>query len=70
MLKVGGRLLIANFLHCCHGRGYLDAFMDWHLNYRSAGELRNLFPEKLRALVQISTDPHENVAYAVLTRTA
>jgi len=67
-LKPGGRLLIANFLPNCYGRGYLSAFMDWHLKYRSVDELRNLFPEKLRADVSITKDPHENVAYADLSR--
>lgn len=68
MLKPGGRLLIANFLQSSYGRGYLEAFMDWHLNYRSEYDLRSLFPEPLHSLVKISTDPHENVAYAVVTR--
>ena len=70
MLKSGGRLLIANFLPSSYGRGYLETFMDWRLNYRSADELRNLFPEEIRPGVHISTDPHSNVAYAVATRIA
>jgi len=44
--------------------------MDWRLNYRSKDELRDLFPEEIRATVQISTDPHANVAYAVANRDA
>ena len=70
MLKPGGRLLVANFLNSSFGRGYLEAFMDWRLNYRSEYDLRSLFPERLHSQVKISTDPHENVAYAVVTRTA
>jgi extracellular factor (EF) 3-hydroxypalmitic acid methyl ester biosynthesis protein len=70
MLKPGGRLLVANFLQSSFGRGYLEAFMDWRLNYRSEYDLRSLFPERLHSSVKISTDPHENVAYAVATRTA
>ncbi len=68
MLRSGGRLLIANFLPSCYGRGYMDTIMDWRLKYRSVEELRNLFPEDIRARVQLSTDPHDNVAYAVVTR--
>jgi extracellular factor (EF) 3-hydroxypalmitic acid methyl ester biosynthesis protein len=68
MLKPGGRLLIGNFLHSSYGRGYLEAFMDWRLNYRSEAELKNLVPENLRPLVKFTTDPHENVAYAHITR--
>jgi len=69
-LKPGGRLLIANFLPTCYGRGYLSAFMDWHLKYRTVDELRNLFPDKLREDVTVLTDPHGNVAYADLVRKA
>jgi extracellular factor (EF) 3-hydroxypalmitic acid methyl ester biosynthesis protein len=69
MLRPGGRLLIANFLHSSYGRGYLEVFMDWRLNYRSEAELIDLLPENLRPLVRITTDPHENVAYAHITRT-
>jgi extracellular factor (EF) 3-hydroxypalmitic acid methyl ester biosynthesis protein len=70
MLKPGGRLLVANFLQSSFGRGYLEAFMDWRLNYRSEYDLRSLFPEQLHSFVKISTDPHENVGYAVVTRPA
>jgi len=70
MLKPGGRLLVANFLPNCYGRGYLSAFMDWHLKYRTTQELRSLFPAELRADVTIARDPHENVAYADVTRKA
>jgi extracellular factor (EF) 3-hydroxypalmitic acid methyl ester biosynthesis protein len=68
MLEPGGRLLIANFVPTCSGRGYLSSFMDWHLKYRSPHALRDLFAEELREHVALSTDPHENVAYASLCR--
>jgi hypothetical protein len=67
-LKPGGQLLTANFLRSCYGRGYLEAFMDWQLVYRSAQELRELYPEEAREGSQVSIDPHGNVAYAVATR--
>ena len=68
MLKPGGQLLAANFLRTCYGRGYLEAFMDWRLEYRTAEELRHLFPEDARERAQVSIDPHGNVVYAVVTR--
>lgn len=68
MLKPGGQLLAANFLRSCYGRGYLEAFMDWQLVYRTAEELWNLFPAESRQGVRLSIDPHGNVAYAVVTR--
>ena len=70
MLTPDGRLLLANFLPSCYGRGYLETFMDWRLKYRSPDELRELFPEALRNFVQTTTDPHGNVVYAVLARPA
>lgn len=68
MLKPGGRLLIANFLRSSYGRGYLEAFMDWQLQYRSEDDVRSLFPDEFRNRVKTSIDPHQNVVYAQLTR--
>ena len=68
MLRPAGQLLTANFLRTCYGRGYLEAFMDWQLVYRTAEELRELFPEAARNDVRVSLDPHGNVAYALATR--
>ena len=70
MLKPGGRLLIANFTPSASGRGYMEAFMDWRLIYRSPDELLALFPEHVRTQAKLSTDPHQNVAYAIVERQA
>jgi hypothetical protein len=35
MLKPGGRLLVANFLHDLPNVGYMESFMGWPLIYRS-----------------------------------
>lgn len=37
--KPGGLLLVTNFVHGVKDSGYLEAFMDWHLNYRSATDM-------------------------------
>lgn len=67
-LANNGRLLVANFLYNSSNSGYMECFADWRLIYRTEDELRALFPEALRASVQITVDPHSNVAYAVCTK--
>lgn len=42
MLRPGGTLLIANFSEDIGERGYLESFMDWHLNYRSQAAIMDL----------------------------
>jgi len=51
-MKPGGLLLVTNFVHGIRDVGYLEAFMDWHLNYRSAADMFSL----------ASTLPEEDVA--------
>lgn len=42
-LRPGGRLLIANFSPSLPGIGYMEAFMEWRLIYRTGEEMRALF---------------------------
>ncbi len=44
-LAFGGMLLIANFTPDSHGRGYMEAFMDWQLIYRDESQLYSLAAE-------------------------
>jgi len=50
--RPGGLLLVTNFVHGIRDVGYLEAFMDWHLNYRNAADMFSL----------ASTLPEEEVA--------
>lgn len=66
-----GRLLIANFCPTSHGRGYMEAFMDWYLIYRDERTLERLtieIPEETIAQRHVCTDSYGNVAYLELTR--
>jgi extracellular factor (EF) 3-hydroxypalmitic acid methyl ester biosynthesis protein len=40
--RPGGLLLVTNFVHGVRDAGYMEAFMDWRLQYRSAGEMYSL----------------------------
>jgi len=37
--RPGGLLLVTNFVHGIRDVGYLEAFMDWRLNYRNAADM-------------------------------
>lgn len=71
MLAPGGRVLIANFKPASHGRGYMEAFMDWYLLYRDERGLEKLtaeIPDNAIADRQTYSDSYGNVAYLELTR--
>lgn len=67
----GGELLVANFHVDNRGTGYMEAFMDWWLIYRSDEEVRALANEidgSQLAGVDLFHDPFGNVAYLRLAR--
>jgi hypothetical protein len=45
MLRPGGSLIVANFLPGVRDIGYMEAFMDWNLVYRSRSEMIDLTAE-------------------------
>jgi SAM-dependent methyltransferase len=66
MLRPKGRLLFANFLPSCFGRGYLEGMMDWHLTFRTDRELLALLPKGV-STSKAFEDPHGNVVYVEAT---
>jgi SAM-dependent methyltransferase len=71
MLNPGGRLLVANFLPDIWGVGYMEAFMDWHLIYRSweeMGAVASAIPESELASQRTFAEKHANIVFLELTR--
>ncbi len=71
MVRPGGKVLIANYVPTSHGRGYMEAFMDWRLVYRDEATLRELTQQLAPShIADIRTflDPFGNVAFLELTR--
>jgi len=59
----GGTVLIANFTPDNWGRGYMEAFMDWHLVLRTRDDMRRLVPAAGVASSCVYFDPYRNVVY-------
>lgn len=71
MLRPGGQLLIANFLPNLSGAGYMEAFGQWHLTYRSQQKLIAVMSQKIPSQfvsMSISMDRHHNIAFLKLIR--
>jgi len=66
---VGGTTLVANFLPDVRGVGIMEAFMDWHLIYRTGAQLEATF-RSLGDAVSLETyvGPCQNVVYTAATR--
>jgi hypothetical protein len=64
-LVPGGTLLIANVLPDMYGSGYMEAFMDWELIYRTRGELLGLLDsiEPGSYTVQAYREPNGNILF-------
>jgi extracellular factor (EF) 3-hydroxypalmitic acid methyl ester biosynthesis protein len=64
LLNPGGLLTVGNFTPDSHGRGFMEAFMDWSLIYRSETDLVRIAEEVVpKAHVKTFRDGPGNVAY-------
>jgi cyclopropane fatty-acyl-phospholipid synthase-like methyltransferase len=71
MLRPGGTLLIANFLPGVRDIGYMEAFMDWNLIYRSRHDMIDLtsdIPETEVKDIQLVSEECKNIIFLALTR--
>jgi extracellular factor (EF) 3-hydroxypalmitic acid methyl ester biosynthesis protein len=71
MLRPGGSLLVANFLHGVRDAGYMEAFMDWELVYRSRTDLVDLtheIPESEIKSLELWSEEALNVIFVRVTR--
>lgn len=65
-LAPGGELLVPNHLPGTFGRGYMEAFMDWWLVYRTDEQmcdLTGLIPPGGATEVELTADPDRNMAF-------
>jgi hypothetical protein len=71
VLKPGGRLLLANFTPATHDAAFMETFMDWHLVYRTAEDVRGLTasipPDEIAGIEQFCDD-NEHVTYMRLVK--
>ena len=71
MLNPGGRLLIANFLPGISSVGYMEAFMDWWLIYRTEAELLRLaepLPDEQVETINLFVEENKNIAFLEVSR--
>lgn len=72
-LSPGGKLLIANFTPSGEDIGYMEAFMDWWLIYRTKEEVAALFanlPQDEIESISIFEDNRGVIAYALVEKKA
>lgn len=71
MLRPGGQLLVANFLPGIRDVGYMEAFMDWNLVYRTRQEMIDLTDEiaqKKIKHIQLFAEENQNIVFLVVTK--
>ena len=71
MLKPGGQLVVANFMPGIRDVGYMEAFMDWRLIYRTRHDMTDLTMEieepEIRDL-SLFTEESRNIIFLRLTK--
>lgn len=68
-LREGGLLTVGNFTVDSHGRGFMEAFMDWSLIYRNEEDIVRITEEAVPAAkYRVFRDDPGNVAYIEITK--
>jgi len=73
MTRPGGTMLIPNFAAGARDRGYMEAFMDWHLIYRTHADMEALaaaLPASAVASVEIFNDADDTITFLVVNKKA
>lgn len=71
MLRPGGQLVVANFLPGIRDVGYMEAFMDWSLLYRTRRDMVDLtldIPESELRDVSLFTEEGRNIIFVKITK--
>lgn len=71
MLRTGGRLIVANFLPEIRDVGYMEAYMDWRLIYRTRHEMLDLTRDIPQAELQelcLHAEENQNIIFLELRR--
>jgi len=71
MTRPGGTMLIPNFLAGVRDSGYMEAFMDWHLIYRSHADMQALaaaLPSNAVAGCQIFDDRDDAITFLLVSK--
>jgi len=71
-LKKGAKMLVPNFAPGLQGQAYMETFMNWHLIYRTEGQMLSLCSELQNLIkpsdVKLYRDPNFNVIYMEITK--
>ncbi|TWU20423.1 hypothetical protein Pla52o_42980 [Novipirellula galeiformis] len=70
-LRPGGKLVIANFLPEIRDVGYMEMFMDWHLIYRTRGQMMQLADKVVQSAVdeiRVVAEVNDNVVIMEMTK--
>jgi len=71
LLNPGGTLVVANFMHGIRDVGYMEAFMDWDLVYRTRTEMMDLtieVPESEIHDVRVLAEDCQNIVFMEVTK--
>ena len=71
MMRPGGTMLIPNFVAGARDSGYMEAFMDWHLIYRTHADMQELaaaLPTNAVASREIFDDPATTITFLLINK--
>jgi extracellular factor (EF) 3-hydroxypalmitic acid methyl ester biosynthesis protein len=71
LLRPGGRLLIGNVVTGMPGAGYMEAYMDWWLTYRTSHDMRDLMqgiPSSAVDSQRVFADQHQQISFLELLK--